>query len=106
MTKPLTDEELRSYARSMADRGRLLESGFTGFRLAVIPLDAPPTRVAEMRLAFMAGAHYLFSSFMLVLDTGADPTVADLRRMDLIERELREYTDNELNPRVRRKGEN
>jgi hypothetical protein len=42
----------------------------------------------ELQLAFMAGADHLFSSIMNILDADAEPTDADLRRMDQIHREL------------------
>lgn len=77
--------------KDLTDRGKLVEAGFAAFAKFVIPKDAPAIQLSEMRLAFMAGAEHVFSSIMAILDEGADPTDADLRRMDLIHRELDEW---------------
>lgn len=53
-----------------------------------MPLNAPPHQLHEMRLAFMAGAQHLFASMMGMLDPEPDETPDDMRRMDLINREL------------------
>jgi hypothetical protein len=42
-------------------------------------------------MAFMAGAQPLFASIMNVLDPGEQETGADLRKMDLIDKELRAF---------------
>ena len=39
----------------------------------------------------MAGSQHLFSSIMNVLDPGEQETEADLRKMDLIDKELRAF---------------
>jgi hypothetical protein len=39
-----------------------------------------------MQLAFMAGAEHVWSSVINMLDPGEEPTDADMRRMDLIQR--------------------
>jgi hypothetical protein len=49
-----------------------------------------------MRLAFMAGAQHLFGSIAggtSVLDEDQEPTEGDLRRMDLIDQELRGFIE-------------
>ena len=75
--------------RQLADDGKLIEAGWVGLRLAAIPPDAPAIQLTEMRQAFFAGAQHLFSSIMGVLDEGTQETADDLRRMDLIDQELR-----------------
>lgn len=82
---------LEQLSKRLADDGKLIEAGWLGLRLQVIPLDAPAIQLNDMRYAFMAGAHHLFSSIMTVLDPGAEETDADLRRMDLIHQELETF---------------
>jgi hypothetical protein len=74
--------------KKLTDEGKLIEAGFEAYRHLVIAKDAPPIQVSEMRLSFMAGAEYLFSSVMTILDPGEEPTATDLRRMDQIHQEL------------------
>lgn len=85
------EEAAHRLTKELADKGKLVEAGFAAFALYVIPKDAPAVQLSEMRLAYMAGAEHLFSSIMNILDPGADPTAADLRRMDLIDREIAEW---------------
>ena len=90
---------LERLSRQLADEGRLIEVGWVALRLNVIPLDASAVQLSEMRMAYMAGAQHLFSSIMHALDPDAEPTESDMRRMELIDRELRGY-QQELELRV------
>lgn len=81
-------EYLRRFERELVDKGKLIEAGFVGLRLAAIPEDAGKTQLEEMRNAFFAGAQHLFSSIMDIMDDDHEPTAADLKRMDLIQSEL------------------
>ncbi len=85
------EEAAHRLTKDLADQGKLVEAGFAAFALYVIPKDAPPLQLSEMRLAYMAGAEHLFSSIMNILDPGSEPTAADLKRMDLIDREIAEW---------------
>lgn len=76
--------------RVATDKGKLLETGFAAF-LALMAPKAPPEQVAEMQIVFMAGAEHAWSSIMNLLDPDAEPTAADLRRMELIQREIDEW---------------
>ena len=91
---------LEQLSRKLADEGKLIEAGWMAMRAAVIPADAPPGQLREMRLAYMAGAQHLFSSIMLVMDPGDEPTAEDERRMELINAEIKQFT-RELEERVR-----
>jgi hypothetical protein len=82
---------LERLSRELADKGLLIEAGWVGYRLHVMSPDAPPIQLDECRLAFMAGSQHLFSSIINILDPGADPTDADLAKMDLIDKELRKF---------------
>lgn len=79
---------LERLSRELTDKGKLIEAGWVGLRLAAIPLDAPPVQLEEMRNAFFAGAQHLFSSIMTILEPEAEPTDKDLARMDQIHAEL------------------
>jgi hypothetical protein len=81
-------KELDALAKHLADSGRLIEAGWVALRLQAIPHDAPEIQIQEMRNAYMAGAQHLFASMMATLDSGDEPTDADMRRMDLISAEL------------------
>lgn len=91
---PPTKQEIQTLARELSkrlsDEGRLIEAGWIALR-AILPPGAPDVQVNEMRFAYMAGAQHLFSSIMGVLDPGAEPTAADLRRLELINRELEAF---------------
>lgn len=85
---------LKRLSRELTDKGKLIESGWIGLRLACDLEDAPKVQLEEMRNAFFAGAQHLFASIMIILDPGADPTDKDLERMDLIDRELKAFIND------------
>lgn len=82
---------LEKLSRDLADKGMLIEAGWIGLRIACVSEGAPDEQLREMRMTFMAGAQHLFSSIMTIMDADREPTRADLRRMDLIDRELRAF---------------
>jgi hypothetical protein len=82
---------LERLSRELADQGKLIEAGWVALRAVAIPLNAPPIQLEEMRMAFFAGAQHLFSSIMAILEPGAEPTDNDLARLDLIDKELRDF---------------
>lgn len=84
---------LERLSRQLADDGRLIEVGWVSLRLAAIPLDAPAIQLDEMHKAYMAGAQHLWASIMTILDPGTEPTDDDMKRMDLIDKEMRDYAD-------------
>ncbi len=78
----------RDMTHLLANQGQLIEGGFAAFLITEHP-EASPEKIAELRYAYMGGAEHLFSSIMGILDPGdAEPTDADMRRMDLIHQEL------------------
>lgn len=91
LNKEASRPRLALLERELADNGKLIEAGWVGLRLAAIPLDAPAVQLDEMRSAFFAGAQHLFASIMTILEPDAEPTDADLRRMDLIHAELEAF---------------
>ncbi len=86
--EPKRREGLEQLSKHLVDQGKLIEAGWISLRLLAIPRDASAIQLDEMHMAFFAGAQHLFGSIMSVLDTDADPTDDDLRRMDLINEEL------------------
>jgi hypothetical protein len=82
---------LERLSRELADKGKLIEAGFVGMRLACDLDNAPADQLAEMRMAFFGGAQHLYSSIMTILEPGAEPTDKDLARMELIHNELQEF---------------
>lgn len=90
-----TQHEIRTVAnkltKSLADAGKIIEGGWAGFALAVLPAEASQIQRAEMRKAFFAGSAHLFASMMNILDPGSEPTQRDLDRMTLISDELEAF---------------
>lgn len=85
---------LERLSRELTDKGKLIEAGWLGLRIACQLEDAPAIQLEEMRNAFFAGAQHLFSSIMTILDPGAEPTDKDLARMDMIDRELKAFIND------------
>jgi len=81
-------EYVDELCRELVDKGLLIQAGWVALRLTAIHQDAQQNQLDEMRMAFFAGAQHLFGSIMGILEPDAEPTEADLRRMDQIHREL------------------
>lgn len=90
----MTKAECDALCRALADKGKLIEAGFIGFQFAVIPSDASPLQLEEMRMAFFAGAQHLFGSIMQILEPETEPSENDLKRMDSINTELNEFIEH------------
>lgn len=86
--------DLQRLSRELTERGKLIEAGWVGLRIAAVAPDAPQPQLDEMRQAFFAGAQHLFSSIMTILDPGEEPTDKDLCRMDQIADELNEFIED------------
>lgn len=83
-------EMLDILAKELTDQGRLIEAGWIGLRL-MIPRDAPARQFEDMRNAFFAGAQHLFGSIMGILGPGEEASEKDMRRLTLIDNELKEF---------------
>jgi hypothetical protein len=77
----------------LADQGRIVEGGWRVFMATGMPKSAPAIQIAEMRKAYFLGAQHVFASVITMLDPGSEPTDKDLRRMDLLHRELKRFVD-------------
>ena len=71
--------------------GKLIEAGWQSMLLLVVPKDAPPVQVSEMRKAFFMGAQHLYAALMSIMDEDAEPTDADMDKMTLIHNELEAF---------------
>lgn len=87
LRKELIDE----ICKKLVDEGKLLEAGWRGYELAVLPEGVSQIQVNETRVAFFAGAQHLFWSIMGILEPDAEPTEADMRRMSAINDELEAF---------------
>jgi len=78
-------------SKELVDKGQLIEAGFVSMRAACMDPKSPPDQVREMRMAFFGGAQHLFGSIMKILEPGEEPTDNDMKRLDLIDAELKKY---------------
>lgn len=78
-------------SKELADQGKLIEAGWAAFERFVVPAGAGEVQRREMRLAFMGGAEHVWSSMLAVMDEDREPTARDLKRMELIQKELDEW---------------
>lgn len=79
--------------RQATDQGSVIEAGWLSLRAMAIPATASDIQVSEMRKAFFAGAQHLYASIMSILEPGAEPTEKDMKRMELIDAELRAFVE-------------
>lgn len=77
--------------KAATDSGNLIEAGWLALKIQAIPATASDVQIHEMRKAFFAGAQHLYASIMSILDGGSEPTDKDLKRMELIDTELRQF---------------
>jgi hypothetical protein len=84
-------EGVRSAAEKV-DAGKTMAEMWDGFAETVIPF-APRGSLQheEMRKAFYSGGLCLFNWFMVQMDEDREPTDADLRKVDEIEKEIRTF---------------
>jgi hypothetical protein len=74
--------------KEFADKGKIIEGGWTAFWLLELKGRASNDQVREMRKAYFLGAQHLYASIMSFMDEGSEPTDGDLSRMAKIDREL------------------
>ena len=79
------------FTKKLADKGLIIEAGWTGFVIACKLQDAPPIQLREMRKAFFAGAAHLFASMLAFLEPGHDATEKDMDRMSQLHAELERF---------------
>lgn len=84
-------EMVDKLCEALVDKGKLIEAGWVSLEAMSIPKSAGEAQRTEMRNAFFAGAQHLFHSIMSILEPGVEPTEKDIRRMECIDAELREF---------------
>lgn len=75
----------------------IMHDEWASYHREVIPADAPAIQIQESKRAFYAGAWALFQAIQKIMDPSSEePTERDLRVMDSIDRELREFNASVL----------
>jgi hypothetical protein len=74
--------------KELADSGQIIEGGWRAYLILTGMASASDVQISECRKAYYAGAQHLFGSIMATLDSGTEPTEADLKRITLINEEL------------------
>lgn len=91
----MVDRELLDrLTQELTDRGKLIEAGWLGLRFTAIEdEDASHVQLEEMRMSFFAGAAHLFNTLVINVESGAKTKKSDIKRISLIDAELREFRD-------------
>lgn len=89
-----SESDRRRYAQQLAenwaDKGMIMEGAWRAASHLIFR-DTTPEQAVQLRKAFFLGAEHLFSTVMMVLDPGSEPTERDLHRMSLIHKELEAF---------------
>lgn len=105
MRQRLVEMAANKVTKDLMDQGKLIEAGFVIFRQLVIPMNAPPAQVEDMRRAWFAGAQHVFHSIMSAMDPGEEPTAQDMHRISQIDNELTKFADQLMALTQRAKGQ-
>lgn len=86
------NRHLKNMEQQLLDEGLLMEAGWVGLRLIINNhVSLSPDQLELLREAFFAGAVHVFTSVIRGLDQGEEPTDADMRRMAILDGELRKF---------------
>jgi len=69
----------------------LIEKSWEQYKNMVIPKNAPEIQITECRQAFYAGASILFTSIIMFLEAGKEPTDSDMEKMIDVQKEIDEF---------------
>jgi hypothetical protein len=83
-------DALDKFFREQADSTNLIETMWLLFA-ASVKIPAGGAQWTESRRCFFAGAATLFEALTRIMEPGAEPTDADVARMDRISKELDRY---------------
>jgi hypothetical protein len=72
---------------------QLMNEAWNGFARAVLPAGVSETQRREMKRAFYAGGECLLMAVLKMLDPGAQPTDADVEKMDDLHAELLDFAE-------------
>jgi hypothetical protein len=91
-SEPMADRAfLNRLTAELTDQGKLIEAGWVSMRIACDLETAPPDQLHQMRMAFFAGAQHLLGAMCSFLEEGTEPTDKDMKRMDMIHKELNTF---------------
>lgn len=82
----------RLTARLVAE-GKLVEAGWAGYLIDVVPPNATPVEIENQRLAFYAGAHHLFESIVTMFGDDVEPSGDDIDKLDSVANELADFRE-------------
>lgn len=71
--------------------GGEIAKGWSSYLVTVMSPQAPPIQVRETKRAFYAGAQHFLMSVMRIMDPEAEPTAADLARLEAMDQELQAF---------------
>lgn len=89
---PAVQAAVKKITDGLAAQGKVIEGGWAAYEYLGLK-HASELQKAEMRKAFFFGAQHLWASIFTILDPDHEPTEKDMRRMSLIDAELRKFTD-------------
>lgn len=70
---------------------KLIADAWRDYEIKVVPLNAPEVQRTESRRAFYAGAIAVFTGVLSMLEPGMEPTDNDLKKMDDLFKEIKQY---------------
>jgi hypothetical protein len=83
------DPKVRAWAeqltKKLVDDGLIIESGWQAFIIICKMESFPDVQLREMRKVWFAGSLHLFTSILVSLESGKDPTEKDMQRMNRAE---------------------
>lgn len=88
----LSPQETTEFTKRLVDQGKLIEAGWEGLKKMAYP-NVNAEQLDPLRFAFFAGAQHLFACIMNVMDPDAEPTEADMQRMNNIHHELSKFLE-------------
>jgi|SRR3954468_3438724 hypothetical protein len=91
MRDKMIEAVVEEITKKLADEGKLIAAGWTAYRHLAMHPEAPPDQIRECRIAYYAGAQHLFGSLTSMMDADAEPTDADMNKMELMHRELLDF---------------
>lgn len=72
---------------------KYIEKGWEGYKQLFVPKNATPDEIKRQRQAYYSGASVLFTTLILILDKGKEPTQKDLYKMRSINKELATFSE-------------
>jgi len=90
-TREEINDAIKVATESLIKDGKLIEAGFAAYLFVTYGerrASMPAKILEELRDCYMSAAQHLWASINAILDEGAEPTEADMAKMDQINAEL------------------